>query len=98
MFLTTVVHAGWEGRNAFKFHLSLNWNQLFFSIHELLTTASAQGMNHCVDLMALFTKMAALVVRTCAKHLMARKVPTLGSGTLWYTIGHVLAVGCSDSD
>ena len=55
-------------------------------------------MNHCVDLMALFTKVAALVVSACAMNLTATKVHTLGSGTAWYTIGHVLAVGCSDSD
>ena len=54
--------------------------------------------DHCVDLMALFTEVATLVVRACAKHLMVTKVYTLGSGTLWYTIGYILAVGCSDSD
>ena len=35
---------------------------------------SAQGRNHCVDLMALFTKIASLVVRACAKLRMVAKV------------------------
>ena len=30
------LHAGWEGRSAFQFNFSLNWNQPFFSVHELL--------------------------------------------------------------
>ena len=76
---------------------SINQNQPFLSVYELLTTVSAQGTSHCVDLMPLFTKIATLLVRACAKLFMVTKVYTLGSGTLRYTIGHVLAVSCSDS-
>ena len=59
---------------------------------------SAQGMDHCVDLVAVLTEVAALVVGACATNLMPTKVHTLGSGTLWNTVGHFLTVGCSDSD